>query len=116
MVGMLLSGSCNTIVLKLQDEVKINGVKYQHPFFQCLVMFIGEFTCLGLYGIKLLAMKNKESGKDDKLMMSPGTREAEENELKTNINPLLLAIPATCDICGSTLMFVALTQVAASVY
>lgn len=28
----------------------------------------------------------------------------------------MLAIPATFDICGSTLMFIALTQCAASVY
>jgi drug/metabolite transporter (DMT)-like permease len=41
---------------------------------------------------------------------------AEKTQLKTKINPLLLAIPATCDICGSTLMFIALTQCAASVY
>jgi len=37
-------------------------------------------------------------------------------QLKTNINPLLLAIPACCDIIGSTLTFIALTLCAASVY
>jgi drug/metabolite transporter (DMT)-like permease len=36
--------------------------------------------------------------------------------LKTNINPLLLAIPACFDIVASTLMNIALTMVAASVY
>lgn len=36
--------------------------------------------------------------------------------MKTNINPLWLAIPASCDVCGSTLMFVALTMVSPSVY
>jgi drug/metabolite transporter (DMT)-like permease len=36
--------------------------------------------------------------------------------MKTKINPFLLLIPASFDICGSTLMFVALTQCAASVY
>lgn len=41
---------------------------------------------------------------------------AQQTQLKTNINPLLLAIPASFDFCGSTLMFVALTQCAASVY
>ena len=49
-------------------------------------------------------------------MMSPGTKQAGEQQLKKNINPLLLAIPATCDFCGSTLMFIALTMVDASVY
>lgn len=37
-------------------------------------------------------------------------------QLKTNINPLLLAIPAAFDIVGSSLMNVALTLIPASVY
>ncbi len=41
---------------------------------------------------------------------------AVEKKLKTNINPLLLAIPAICDVIASTLMNIALTMVAASVY
>jgi len=41
---------------------------------------------------------------------------AQATTLRTKINPLYLLIPAACDICGSTLMFVALTQCAASVY
>lgn len=36
--------------------------------------------------------------------------------MKTDINPLLLAIPASLDIIASTMMNIALTQVAASVY
>jgi len=36
--------------------------------------------------------------------------------MPTNINPLLIAIPASCDFMGSSLMFVALTMVPASVY
>jgi drug/metabolite transporter (DMT)-like permease len=48
--------------------------------------------------------------------MSPGTVKASTLQLKTNINPLLLAIPASLDIIASTLMNIALTMVAASVY
>ena len=50
--------------------------------------------------------------------MSIGTGEAEaEQQRKINkIHPLLLAIPASCDFTASTLMFVALTMVPASVY
>ena len=47
---------------------------------------------------------------------SPGTTTAGVMQLKTNINPLLLAIPASFDIIASTLMNIALTMVAASVY
>jgi drug/metabolite transporter (DMT)-like permease len=48
--------------------------------------------------------------------MSPGTKQAEQVKQLTNINPLWIAIPASCDFCGSTLMFVALTMTPASVY
>lgn len=48
--------------------------------------------------------------------MSPGTKIANATHLKTNINPLLLAIPAALDVVASTLMNIALTMVAASVY
>ena len=40
---------------------------------------------------------------------TPGTQDDE-------MNPLLIAIPACFDICGSTFMFIALTMCAASVY
>lgn len=36
--------------------------------------------------------------------------------MKTNINPLLVAIPASCDVCGSTTTFIALVLVPASTY
>lgn len=48
--------------------------------------------------------------------MSPGMAEAGRVNLKTSINPLLLAIPASFDVIASTLMNIALTMVAASVY
>jgi hypothetical protein len=48
--------------------------------------------------------------------MSPGTTAASVMHLKTNINPLLLIIPACFDIIASTLMNIALTMVDASVY
>jgi len=41
---------------------------------------------------------------------------AKKLDMPTNINPLLIAIPASCDFMGSSLMFVALTMVPASVY
>lgn len=49
-------------------------------------------------------------------MLSPGTQQAETQKLNMNPNPLILAIPASFDFCASTLMFIALTMVPASVY
>ena len=77
-------------------------------------MFVGELMCLFVYFGRKLTQKKKTD--EDEVQLSPGTQAAVETKLKTSINPLLLAIPATFDICGSTLMFVALTQCAASIY
>lgn len=48
--------------------------------------------------------------------MSPGAQQAGQQQLKTNCNPLLLAIPAAFDFTASSLMFIALTMTPASVY
>jgi drug/metabolite transporter (DMT)-like permease len=78
-------------------------------------MFVGEFMCLFAYFLSKKCSSKKEDDPQE-MPLSPGTQMAQKTQLKTNINPLLLAIPASFDFCGSTLMFVALTQCAASVY
>ena len=40
--------------------------------------------------------------------MSPTTRAVKKAKLKS-LNPFLIAIPASCDVCGSTMMFIGLT-------
>ena len=54
MIGMLIFGTANTVILKKQDDF-VTGTKegaaltFNHPYFQCLNMFIGEFVCLFVY-------------------------------------------------------------------
>jgi drug/metabolite transporter (DMT)-like permease len=96
MMAMLFFGTCNTVIMKLQDDTDVAGGKFTHPYFQCFVMFIGEMTCLAIYAAK-------------KYFWSATSNNG-------SINPFLIAIPAAFDICGSTLMFIALTLCAASVY
>ena len=50
------------------------------------------------------------------IMRSPALIDAKKKGLKTDINVFILAIPACFDIIASTLMFVALTMIAASIY
>lgn len=95
-----------------------DGNYFTHPYLQTAIMFAGELSVFGAYGVKKYYLsrqlaKNPESAK---LVLSPGTQSANQQQLKQNPNPLLLAIPASCDFCGSTLMFIALTMVPASVY
>ena len=81
-------------------------------------MFSGELSVFIAYGIKKWWVKRQLANNPEKakLILSPGTQQAGQKMLKMNPSPLLLAIPASCDFAGSTLMFIALTMVPASVY
>jgi len=118
MIGMLVFGSANTLIQSAQNNTESDGNLFTHPYFQAAIMFAGELTVFGAYGVKKFtiaraAAKNPESAS---MMLSPGTQQAGEKKLNMNPSPLLLAIPAACDFCASTLMFVALTMVPNSVY
>ena len=78
-------------------------------------MFLGEFVCFGLLGIKRIIYgdPNKQGSG---MPLSPGGARAVEKKKLSNINPFLLAIPASCDFTASTLMFISLTMVPAAVY
>ena len=115
MTGMLLCGTANTLIQKAQDQTEALGKEFTHPYLQTAVMFGGEFSCIIIFIIKR-HMDNKKKAEGQDIMLSPGGVAAQQVKQKTNINPLLIAIPATCDFCGSTLMFIALTMVPASIY
>lgn len=120
MGGMLATGTANTLVGKYLDEEvapksAVGCFYFTHPYIQTTFMFLGEFMVFGFLGIKILLDKRaKDQGEVQ--VASPGTQQAAAVKMKTNINPLLLAIPASCDVCGTTLMYLALVMVPASVY
>ena len=75
-------------------------------------MFFGETCCyLGFFVKNFIEKRRRErEGLED-------TRDIINGEkVKINISPLYLTIPAACDLCASSLTFVALTMVPASVY
>lgn len=130
MLAMLLTGTANTIVGKyidLQIAPKViypanspqNPENYPvcypflHPYLQTAVMFIGE---LSVYLALFAKLHFDKRAQQQEQLLSPGAAQAQKQHMKTNINPLKLAIPASCDLCASTLMFVALTMVSPSVY
>ena len=76
-------------------------------------MFTGE---LSVYLALFAKLHFDQRAKQQEQLLSPGAAQAQKQHIKTNINPLKLAIPASCDLCASTLMFVALTMVSPSVY
>lgn len=79
-------------------------------------MFIGELLCLVAYGVKEL-FKWRQRRRELVLMVDTA-EEYKQGSIPTKrkINPFLLAIPASFDIIASTMMNIALTMVAASVY
>ena len=106
MLGMLLAGTSNTLIMKLQDSTYSAGQLYTHPYLQTAFMFVGELFCFGLYHLKkLLPQKETKS------------EEQTQNQIeRTNIHPVWLAIPAFLDFLASTCIFISLTMIDASVY
>lgn len=114
---MLLSGSANTLILKFQNAQAsdVNGTHYKnwkHPFAQSVFMFFGESLCL----IMFYYMQAQDKKKYGSLERSPALIDAKVKNLKTNISPLLLFIPSIFDNISSSLMFLALAFIPASVY
>ena len=111
---MILSGATLGIVLKLQSKIKVSNGEddhFEHPFFLVLIMFIGEALCIFLYlGEKMWIIKTYGSIEE-----SPEMRNAVTQGLKTNINPLLMAIPMCCDSMATGLLMIAYINIPASV-
>ena len=64
---MLAVGTGTTVSTKLQDEIVVSThadgtkQKFNHPYFQCAIMFFGEFTVLGMYVVKKYLYPDTES-------------------------------------------------------
>ncbi|KKP01819.1 hypothetical protein THAR02_06075 [Trichoderma harzianum] len=133
---MLLTGVCNTLVTKYQDKQCVRNcddenparhVFFNQPVLQTAQMFVGEMGCWLVVGVaaayRRLASKrspaergyqainsNRTDGDDD------DTLEDDQPSVLRGYRILLLALPAICDICGTTLMNIGLLLVAASIY
>jgi len=100
-VGMITTGSINTLATKLADITDAEGINgettsFNHPFVQALGMFLGELSCFGAYYI--LMFKNGRA-KDDR-----------------PFPPWIFLPPALCDMTATSLMYVGLNLTYASVF
>ncbi|KAK5664289.1 hypothetical protein OQA88_507 [Cercophora sp. LCS_1] len=149
LVGMmLLTGVCNTLLTKYQDNQCVRDCEnpdpkkrahFEQPVIQTLQMFIGEMGCWLVVGaMSLYAKYVTKQGSYQPIRTTDDSEETPDNasiRSHTALNGngankaaggtdgvlsgwrvLLLALPATCDICGTTLMNVGLLLVAASIY
>lgn len=93
--GLLICGTANTILTKLQDTVCVKNcdtfpIYFQQPVLQSLNMFVGEILCLIIWYFY------------------------EKNEKDTKY--ILVLFPAFCDSIASTLMNMGLIFVSASIF
>ncbi|KFQ99282.1 Solute carrier family 35 member F6, partial [Nipponia nippon] len=72
---------------------------FQHPFLQAVGMFLGEFSCLGVF--YLLVWRDQRRPEPSMAPSQP-------------FSPLLFLPPALCDMTGTSIMYVALNMTSAS--
>ena len=124
-LGMLITGSINTISTKLADIQNVTGTSsafggrqhtFNHPFFQAVLMFLGESLCLfTFWGKRAWCDKNKNKSSQQPLLSSSGTHASTKDESQ-NWSPVIFLLPACCDMTGTSLMYVGLNLTHASVF
>ncbi|TLD33115.1 hypothetical protein PspLS_00427 [Pyricularia sp. CBS 133598] len=143
---MLLTGVCNTLLTKYQDNQCVRNcedpdpkkrVHFEQPVIQTAQMFVGEMGCWLVIGLMTLrerymarkqaagyeAVRSSDDVPDDNASVHSNTAlngagkpVAAHDSMLAGVRVFLLAIPAICDICGTTLMNAGLLMVAASIY
>ena len=112
MILLLVTGSINTIVNKLQQSTSPLGSDFKgHQKFLTFCMFIGEFLCLLFYWLKEGRFKKKKSSEE--LIENV---EKEEEKKKKNPKIWYFLFPALSDIMGSTISSIGLTFLPSSIY
>ncbi|XP_076292880.1 transport and golgi organization 9 [Lasioglossum baleicum] len=109
-VLMVVVGSLNTLIVKYADRQVVEGEDgqprhFNHPFMQTSIMFIGEMLCLLVFKIVYHYYKRRDDGSIDNNPLTKGTR---------IFNPSVLLIPALCDTCASSIMYISLNMTYAS--
>lgn len=127
-LGMLISGSVNTLSKKAQNDCSARGLKdengnevhkFDHPWFQTGLMFIGETMCL----IGLYFHRRRERQKSQQNLMSVNRGESNstgeasaELSQQPRVFQWIFAFPTICDLFGTTLGGIGLLYVNASVW
>ncbi|KAJ8940915.1 hypothetical protein NQ318_017506 [Aromia moschata] len=107
---MVITGSINTLSTKWADEIKSVGrdgknKHFNHPFFQASCMFLGEMFCLITFKTLYRIYSLRADGTEDVKELTKGNR---------NFNPLILFIPAMCDMTATSIMYIGLNLTYAS--
>ncbi|KAG5948445.1 hypothetical protein E4U60_001865 [Claviceps pazoutovae] len=133
---MLLTGVCNTLLGKYQDNQCVRDCDSEHPklfeqpVLQTAQMFVGEMGCWLIIALmaayRRLTSRTSPSEPGYHAVATTDVVDDEDSNLSKfgvdgpsvlrGYRVMLLALPAICDICGTTLMNVGLLLVAASIF
>ncbi|KAM0449276.1 hypothetical protein ACHAPV_010308 [Trichoderma viride] len=133
---MLLTGVCNTLVTKYQDKQCVRNcddedpahrMYFNQPVIQTAQMFVGEMGCwlvVALTAAYRRFASKRSPAENGYQAIGSSQPDGADDEAPEDDQPsvlrgyriLLLALPAICDICGTTLMNIGLLLVAASIY
>nr|GAT43965.1 predicted protein [Mycena chlorophos] len=115
LAGLIITGSSNSLWTKYQDKQCVedcdgpNPVVFEQPVFQTLQMFLGEMLCF----IPVFYMWIKSKRQPIQLPVDEPVKDAETLH---GWRVFLLAIPALCDLTGTTLMNIGLIFTPVSIY
>lgn len=106
----IVTGSFNTLSVKYADRQVVLGEDEQlrpfnHPFMQSLFMFFGEALCFLAFKIFYYYYNRRSDGSVDNNPLTKGSR---------IFNPFILLIPALCDMCATSIMYIGLNMTYAS--
>uniref|UniRef100_A0A6M2DWU6 Putative solute carrier family 35 member f6-like protein n=1 Tax=Xenopsylla cheopis TaxID=163159 RepID=A0A6M2DWU6_XENCH len=107
---LVVTGSINTLSTKWADNLQSMGSdgivrEFDHPFVQACAMFMGEMLCLIVFKIIYFVLLRRQDGSVDTNEFVKGNR---------NFSPLILFIPAMCDMIATSTMYVGLNLTYAS--
>lgn len=116
-------------VRNCEDENPARHIYFNQPVLQTAQMFVGEMGCWLVVGVaaayrRIVARRSPAQRGYQAIDSSRADDEDDDDNTLDDGRPsvlrgyrvLLLALPAICDICGTTLMNIGLLLVAASIY
>ncbi|KAE9548381.1 hypothetical protein FO519_008408 [Halicephalobus sp. NKZ332] len=112
---MVVTGSLNTLAAKWADSIKVDGTTFNHPFFQAICMFVGEFSCLIVFFIVHLFRKkmwNRRHIEGQGGAVFDIDESGEPSIPKFNV--FIFLPPALCDVLATSLMYIGLNLTSAS--
>uniref|UniRef100_A0A915MET2 Probable arginine--tRNA ligase, mitochondrial n=2 Tax=Meloidogyne incognita group TaxID=654580 RepID=A0A915MET2_MELJA len=107
---MVATGSLNTLSAKWVDQLA-----FDHPVFQTICMFFGEFCCLIVYLIMHFIRKRQWKMRNQ--FHEGGAvfdLDLEDEPKLPRFNPFIFLPPACCDMLGTSIMYVGLNLTTAS--